>query len=58
MIGFTGDLYSNLQGLVAPRAAGRRFFIAALGQDSLISFGDEQMKEALSNLSGLKFQWE
>src|SRR3954468_125362 len=52
------DLYSNLQGLVVPRAAGKRFFIAALGQDSLISFGDEQMKEALSNLSGLKFQWE
>lgn len=52
------DLYSQLQRLVAPRAAGKRFFIAALGQDSLISFGDDQMKEDLSNFSGLKFQWE
>lgn len=52
------ELYSQLQGLVAPRAAGKRFFIVALGQDSLISFGDDRMKQALSNLSGLKFQWE
>jgi hypothetical protein len=52
------DLYSQLQRLVAPRAAGKRFFIAALGQDSLVSFGDDQMKQALSSFSGLKFQWE
>jgi hypothetical protein len=52
------DLYSQLQRMVAPRAAGKRFFIVALGQDSLISFGDDQMKQALSNFSGLKFQWE
>ena len=52
------ELYSRLQQLVAPRAGGKRFFIGGLGQDSLLSFGDEQMKHALSGLSGLKFEWE
>jgi len=51
-------LYSRLQQLVTPRGAGKRFFIASLGQDSLVSFGDDQMRQALSRLSGLKFQWE
>jgi len=32
--------------------------IGALGQDSLLCFGDAVMKEALSKLSGLEFQWE
>jgi len=50
------ELYSQLQRLVAPRAAGKRFFIAALGQDSLISFGDDEMKQAISKFGGLKFQ--
>jgi hypothetical protein len=50
--------YSRLQQLVAPRAGGKKFFIAGLGQDSLICFGDEAMKQNLSRLSGLKFQWE
>ena len=52
------ELYSRLQELVIPRAAGKRFFIVALGQDSLISFGEERLKQALSEFSGLKFQWE
>jgi len=52
------EVYSQVQRLVAPRAAGKQFFIAALGQDSLILFGDDQMRQALSKLSGLKFQWE
>lgn len=51
-------LYTRLQQLVIPRGAGKRFFIVALGQDSLVSFGDDQMKLALSQLSGLTFQWE
>lgn len=51
-------LYSRLQELVSSRAAGKRFFIIGLGQDSLISFGDESMKRTLSKLSGLEFQWE
>lgn len=51
-------LYSRLQQVVIPRGAGKRFFIAGLGQDSLIAFGDDQMRQALSRLSGLKFQWE
>ena len=52
------ELYSRLQNLVAERGAGKRFFIAGLGQDSLISFGDEQMRKTLSRLSGLEFEWE
>jgi len=51
------NLYSRLQDLVTPRGAGKRFFIVALGQDSLISFGDDQMRRALSRLTGLEFQW-
>ena len=52
------NLYSRLQDLVTPRGAGKKFFIVALGQDSLISFGDDQMRQALSRLTGLEFQWE
>ncbi|SPE54706.1 conserved hypothetical protein [Verrucomicrobia bacterium] len=52
------ELYLRLQQLVAARTAGKRFFTAGLGQDSLISFGDDQMRQALSKLSGLEFQWE
>ena len=51
------ELYSNLQAVVASRSNGR-FFIIALGQDSLICFGDAAMKQKLSELSGLEFQWE
>jgi hypothetical protein len=51
-------LYSRLQELVTARGGGKRFFIAALGQDSLLSFGDGAMKDALSKLSGLEFEWE
>lgn len=52
------ELYTRLQELVAARAGGKKFFIAALGQDSLVCFGDAAVKEALSKLSGLEFQWE
>lgn len=52
------QLYSRLQELVGQRGAGKKFFIVALGQDSLISFGDDQMRRELSHLSGLSFQWE
>jgi hypothetical protein len=55
---FDPGLYSRLQELVTARGNGRRFFIVGLGQDALICFGDDQMKQALSKLSGLKFQWE
>ena len=51
-------LYGRLQNLVKPRGAGRRYFIADLGQDSLIAFGDDRMRQGLCELSGLKFQWE
>jgi hypothetical protein len=30
----------------------------ALGQDSLICFGDAALKQKLSELIGLEFQWE
>jgi hypothetical protein len=51
------ELYSNFQELVSARTD-KKFFIAGLGQDSLICFGDAALKQKLSELSGLKFQWE
>jgi len=51
------ELYANLQELVSVRSE-KKFFITALGQDSLICFGDAAMKQRLSELSGLEFQWE
>ena len=51
------ELYSNLQALVSARSD-KKFFITALGQDSLIGFGDAALKQKLSELSGLKFEWE
>jgi hypothetical protein len=51
------ELYSNLQQLVSSRSD-KKFFIMALGQDSLIAFGDAAMKQQLSDLTGLQFQWE
>lgn len=51
------ELYSNLQELVSTRSD-KKFFITALGQDSLICFGDAALKQKLSELSGLEFQWE
>ncbi|HTV43193.1 MAG TPA: hypothetical protein VMF08_21690 [Candidatus Sulfotelmatobacter sp.] len=51
------ELYSNLQALVSQRSA-KKFFIIALGQDSLISFGDAAMKQRLSELTSLEFDWE
>ncbi len=50
-------LHSRIQQLVIPRGAGRRFFVVGLGQDCLISFGDDQMRQALSKLTGIEFQW-
>jgi len=52
------QLYSRLQEAVASRGVGKKFFIVALGQDSLISFGDDRMRQEMSRLSGLNFQWE
>ena len=51
-------LYGRMQELAAKRGGGKRFFIVGLGQDSLLCFGDAVMKDALSDLSGLEFQWE
>jgi hypothetical protein len=51
-------LYSRLQECVSSPATGKKFFIVALGQDSLIGFGDESLRRTLSELSGLEFQWE
>ena len=50
--------YTKMQALAVAHGGGKRFFIVALGQDSLLCFGDAAMKDALSQLSGLKFQWE
>lgn len=52
------ELYTQLQELVTARAGGKKFFIVALGQDSLVGFGDAALKDALSRLIGLEFQWE
>lgn len=51
------ELYSNLQALVSPRSE-KKIFIVALGQDSLICFGDVTMKQKLSELTALDFDWE
>lgn len=51
-------LYSNFQRLVTQRTSSGRFMISALGQDSLLLFGDEKKRRAISEFSGLKFQWE
>jgi hypothetical protein len=50
------ELFSNLQALAS--RSDQRFFITALGQDSLIGFGTAAMKAKLSELSGLTFAWE
>ena len=52
------EFYSNFQALTARGKSDKKFFISALGQDSLISFGDAQMKEQLARFSGLQFAWE
>lgn len=51
------ELYSHLQELASGRSE-KKFFIIALGQDSLICFGDAVLKQKLTDLSGLGFQWE
>ena len=51
------ELYSNVQELVSTRSD-KKFLTIGLGQDLLISFGDATMKQKLSDLSGLKFEWE
>jgi hypothetical protein len=43
--------------LVSFRAGGKRFFIVARGQGSLVSFGDVAMEKPLTKVSGLEFQW-
>jgi hypothetical protein len=52
------NLYTKMQNLAIARGGGKKFFITALGQDSLISFGNPAMKDTLSDISGLKFEWE
>lgn len=52
------NLYARLQELVTARGGEQRFFLTSLGQDCLISFGDERMRQSLSELSGLHFKWE
>jgi hypothetical protein len=52
------ELYSRIQQLVVPRGAGRRFIIVALGQDCLIGFGDDHLRQVLLQLTGLQFNWE
>jgi len=52
------NLYTKMQDLATARCGGKKFFITALGQDSLISFGTPAMKDTLSNLTRLKFEWE
>jgi len=49
---------TRMQALAESRCGGKKFFITALGQDSLLCFGDAAMKDALSKLSGLEFHWE
>lgn len=50
-------LYSCFQKLLRNRSD-KRFMICALGQDSLVLWGDEAKRKAISAFSGLGFQWE
>ena len=52
------DLYIRMQELATACGGGKQFFITALGPDSLICLGDPALKDTLSSLSGLKFEWE
>jgi hypothetical protein len=49
--------YSHVCELVRTVTPDRGFFICALGQDSLISYGDKEQKRKLSDILGLKFSW-
>ena len=51
-------VYANFQKLVASRTQSGRFMICALGQDSLVLFGDDKKRRAISAFSSLEFQWE
>ncbi len=51
-------LYSNFQKLVGSRTRTGRFMICALGQDSILLFGDEKKRRAISEFSSLDFRWE
>ncbi len=51
-------VYSNFQKLVASRTESGRFMICALGQDSLVLFGDDKKLRAISAFSGLEFRWQ
>jgi hypothetical protein len=50
-------VYANFQELLRSRSQ-QRYMICALGQDSLVLCGDEAKRRAISEFSGLKFQWE
>jgi hypothetical protein len=52
------EFYSNFQELARRENPNRGFFICALGQDSLIGYGDAQMKDAVGRFAGLQFTWE
>ena len=52
------QFYSNMQELVRRSNDGRSFFIVALGQDSLIGYGDSKKKDAMSVFAGRQFAWE
>jgi hypothetical protein len=52
------NLYPRLQELVVSRGGDEKFFLTYLGQDCLICFGDDRMRQALSDLSGMQFNWE
>lgn len=51
-------LYAHFQKLVGARTRSDRFMICALGQDSLLLFGDESKRRAMSAFCGLEFRWE
>jgi hypothetical protein len=48
--------YTNMQEMVGIND--KKFMIVALGQDSLISYGNDELKNMLSNFIGIEFQWE
>jgi hypothetical protein len=51
-------VYANFQQIAASQNQSGRFMICALGQDSLVLFGDDKKRRAISAFSGLEFRWE
>jgi len=51
-------LYASFQELARSVGSSGKFMICALGQDSLVLFGNETLRQEISDFTGLKFHWQ